>query len=433
MTELFPLSMSQYTLIVGLLSNSDLRNNGRLNTLTCCFEWKEGSIGLLEKIANQLLEKNDAFRLRPVYHFPWSLKQYIKPYEPEYFPVLKFDTEDAYEAWLTKAKDNDVRLLKDKLYDFIILERADGGYTLWIQMNHFLTDGYSMKLMANQIRALDKRFTKGEPVIMPDPGSYRDHVMKERAYRKSSQFKVDRAYWRKVFRYHKDFSFPAGSRSMKIQCEAQRITVDGKLYRKLVSFCRDNGISVSSVLMSGAAMTAHVITGATYFSMASLSYGRHDGVQRRTMGAMMNSPVMMYSVDNKKTFTDFCHDNYDENLEMLRHLRFSSLDFTPLSYLLCMSHGVNFNHSWILFSQMDYESYFVDGDPKGRMFWSNTNVSQFYAAVFDVPKEERITLELRYHTKRFDADTISKLLSAYHNVLTVLIHKSHEPMKDVLK
>ena len=425
--------MSQYTLIIGLLSHTDLKNSGRLNTLTCCFEWKEGSYELLDKIGNQLLEKNDAFRLRPVYRFPWNWKQYIVPYEKEVFPVHQFDTDEAYESWLKKEKDNDVRLLKDKLYDFRILKRADNGFTLWIQMNHFLTDGYSMKLMANQIRALDRFHSDGESVLLPEPGSYRDHVEKERSYRKSPQFKEDRAYWKKVFRYHKDFSFPAGSRSMKIHCDTKSVTVDGALYRKLVSFCRDNGISVSSALMSGSAMTANAITGATYFSMATLSYGRNDGVQRRTMGCMMNSPVMMYSVDTDKSFTHFCQGNYDENLEMLRHLRYSSLDFTPLSYGLCMSHGMNFNHSWILFSQMDYESAFVDADPKGRMFWSNTNVSQFYAAIFDVPKEERVTIELRYHTKRFNEDTISKLLSSYYNILTLLLDKPEVPMKEVLK
>ncbi|WP_312653374.1 condensation domain-containing protein [Proteiniclasticum sp.] len=433
MPDLFPLSMSQYTLIIGLLSNSDLKNSGRLNTLTCCFEWKKGSAELLSKIGNQLLEKNDAFRLRPVYHFPWKWKQYIAPYEKEVFPLLKFDDDETYESWLMKAKDNDVRLLKDKLYDFRILERADNGFTLWIQMNHFLTDGYSMKLMANQIRALDRFYTTGETGIVKEPGSYRDHVEKERSYRKSPQFKEDRAYWKKVFRYHKDFSFPAGSRSMKIHCDTKSITVEGDLYRKLVSFCRDNGLSVSSALMSGSAMTANSITAATRFSMATLSYGRNDGVLRRTMGCMMNSPVMMYSVDPSKSFTEFCRKNYEDNLEMLRHLRYSSLDFTPLSYALCMSHGMNFNHSWILFSQMDYESAFVDADPKGRMFWSNTNVSQFYAAIFDVPKEERVTLELRYQTKRFSENTIEKLLSSNYNILTLLLHEPDLPMREVLK
>ncbi|HSL87200.1 MAG TPA: condensation domain-containing protein, partial [Bacteroidales bacterium] len=211
MSELFPLSMSQYTLIIGMLSNSDIRNNRRLNTLTCCFEWNEGSIAHLENIGNRLLEKNDAFRLRPVYHFPWSWKQYIEPFKEEKFPVLKFDSDEEYEAWLLKAKDNDVLLLKDKLYDFRILTRPGNRNTLWIQMHHYLTDGYSLKLMAQQVRGLDQHLLNKVPVILPEPGSYRDFVEKEQAYRKSPQFKEDRAYWKKVFRYHKDYSFPAGS------------------------------------------------------------------------------------------------------------------------------------------------------------------------------------------------------------------------------
>ena len=433
MPDYFSLTMAQYTLIIGLLSNSDFRNNKRLNTLTCCFEWQEGSVELLENIGNKLLEENDAFRLRPVYRFPWSWKQYIVPYERRSFPVLSFESEEAYESWLMENKDNDVLLLKDPLYDFRILKRPGNGHTLWIQMHHYVTDGYSMKLMAQQVRELDRFYSQGIPRFLPKPGSYRDFVESERSYRRSEDLKEDRAYWRKIFRYHKDFSFPAGSRSMKIACHAQTLTVDGALYKALCQYARKEGISVSSVLSSCGAMVVHIMTGATCFTMATLSHGRTDGVSRRTMGCMMNSPVMMYSIDPLESFTKFCQGNYQENLEMLRHLRYSSLDFTPLSYALCMSHGMNFNHSWILISQMDYESAFVDADPRGRMFWSDTNVSQFYAAVFDVPKEGRVTLELRYQTRRFKDEEIRKLLAAYYNILSIFMRKPDQPMREVLK
>lgn len=433
MPEYFSLTMAQYTLIIGLLSNSDFKNNKRLNTLTCCFEWKEGSVELLENIGNQLLGENDAFRLRPVYGFPWSWKQYIEPHVRRSFPVLGFDSDEAYEAWLMKNKDNDVLLLKDPLYDFRILKRPGNRHTLWIQMHHFLTDGYSMKLMAQQVRELDRFYRLGEPFILPKPGSYRDFVESEKSYRRSDAFREDKAYWKKVFRYHKDFSFPAGSRSMKIPCHAQTLTVDGELYKRLCAYSRKEGISVSSALSSCAAMVTHVLTGATYFSMATLSHGRTDGVSRRTMGCMMNSPVMMYHIDPHESYAVFCHRNYNENLEMLRHLRYSSLDFTPLSYGLCMSHGLNFNHSWILISQMDYESAFVDADPKGRMFWSDTNVSQFYLAYFDVPKEGRVTLELRYQNRRFRDEGIRKILLAYGNLLTLLLREPELPMREVLE
>ena len=433
MHEMFPLTMSQYTLIIGLISNSDRKNNRRLNTLTCCFEWKEGSVELLTEIGNWILEQNDAFRLRPVYRFPWSWKQYIEPFEEIKFPVEHFDTDEAYESWLLKAKDNTVLLLKDPLYDFRILVRPGNRHTLWIQMNHFVTDGYSIKLIAQQVRALDRHFREGEPLLVPKPGSYRDYVVKEKEYRKSPQFKEDRAYWKKVFHYHKDYSSPGGARSMHIECDSQSMTIDGQLYKDLVTFAKERGISVASTLMSSAAVTAHAIKGSTYFSMASLSYGRHDGISRRTMGAMMNSPVMMFSVDKEESFTDFCARNYEQNLEMLRHIRYSNLDFTPLSYVLCTLHGMNYNHSWILFSNMDYESAFLDGEPKGRMFWSNTNVSQFYVAVFDIPKEERVTIELRYQTRRFKEDEIKKLLAAYRNILTVMIKNPEQALKELVK
>ncbi len=433
MNEKFSLTMSQYTIVTSELSSNDSKNIKRLNTLTVCFEWKEGSVELLQKIGNWLLEKNDALRLQPVYRFPWKWSQSIKPYEEEIFPIIYFDDEDEYEDWLKKEKDNHINLLKDPLYDLRILVKPDGGHTLWIQMHHFVTDGYSIKLLANQVRALNQHLSEGKPLFLPAPQSYRDYVEKEKLYRKSEQFKEDRAYWKKVFRYDKDYSFPAGSRSMKINCNSQFITIETPLYRKLSSFSKENKVSISSVLSSNAAALTYTLRGATYFSMAALSYGRHDGGTRQTVGAMMNSPIMMYRVEEEKSFTDFALKNYEQNLEMLRHVRFGNLDFTPLSYVLCTLKGMNYNHSWMLLSHMDYESAFMKGEPKGRMFWSNSNASQFYAAFFDLPKEEKVKIELRYQTQRFKDDDMKKLLSAYVNLLETVLDEPDKSLKEIAK
>ena len=433
MTEMIPLTMAQYTIVTGILSSSDVKNINRVNTLTLCFEWEKGSEELLQKIGNWLLEHNDAFRLIPMYKFPWKWKQYIKPYEKEIFPVLHFENETQYEAWLKKEKNNDIRLLKDPLYDFKILVRPDGGYTFWMQMHHFITDGYSLKLIANQVRALNQYFTKGTPLLMPHPNSYTEYVKKEKEYRKSEQYKDDRAYWKDVFRYRKDYSFPAGSRSMKVDSDSQFITIDKRLYHKLLTFCKENKLSVSSVLNSTAATVVYALKGATYFSMATLSYGRHDGKTRHTMGCMMTSPVIMYDIEEEKSFTDFCRKNYVENIEMLRHVRYSNIDFTPLSYVLCTLHGMNYNHSWMLLSHMDYESAFINGEPRGRMFWSDSNISQFYAAIFDLPKEENVKIELRYQTNRFARDEIIKLLSASVNILKAALNEPDKSLEELFK
>ncbi len=433
MSEMFPLTMAQYTVVTSELSSNDHKNIKRLNTLTVCFEWEKGSVELLQRIGNWLLEKNDAFRLKPVYRFPWKWSQSIKPYEQEEFPIVYFENDEKYEAWMHKEKDNHIHLLKDPLYDFRILVRPDHRHTLWIQMHHFVTDGYSIKLIANQVRALDQHFTREKPLFLPEPQSYRDYVTKEKLYRKSEQFKEDRAYWKNIFRYDKEYSFPAGSRSMKVDCNSQFITIEKPLYQKLSSYCKANNLSISSVLSSNAAALTYLLTGATYFSMAALSYGRHDGGTRQTIGAMMNSPIMMYRVEEEKSFTDFAIINYEKNIEMLRHARFSNIDFTPLSYVLCTLHGMNYNHSWMLLSHMDYESAFMKGEPKGRMFWSNSNASQFYAAIFDLPKEENVKIELRYQTQRFKDEDMKKLLSSYVNLLDAVLKDPDKSLKDVAK
>lgn len=111
---------------------------------------KRGTVERLRRIGNDLIWRNDCFRLVPVYYFPWHWWKYIRSFQPEKFEVVPFYTEEEYENWLQKEKDREIRLLKDQLYSIKVLRRTSRDLTLWIQMHHFLTDGYSMKLLENK-------------------------------------------------------------------------------------------------------------------------------------------------------------------------------------------------------------------------------------------------------------------------------------------
>lgn len=433
MEDLFSLSMAQYTLILGMISQTDFKNLSKLNTLTCAFEWKGGTVERLQRIGNDLISRNDCFRLVPVYRFPWHWRQYIRSFQPEKFEVVPFYTEEEYESWLQNEKDRGIRLLKDQLYSIKVLRRASGDLTLWIQMHHFLTDGYSMKLLAKEIRMLNRCYEENLPVPPASSSPYREFVEKEKEYRQSKTFKEDQTYWREKLRMRRDFSFPGGKRSMKIDCDSKSILLRGDLYEGLTSLQKELQVSMPSLLESMAALLIYRIQGNTTFTFGTLNYGRMDGRSRQTMGCMMNSPPLLIEVNPEETFASFAKRNYEENLEMLRHIRFSTLDVTPLSYGLCLSHGLNFNFNWILFSYMDYEAVFQESYPKGRMFWSNTNVSQLYAAIFDMPKNREICFELRYQKKRFQEEEIKNLLVSYRYLIRDVLDHSGFLLKEFLE
>jgi hypothetical protein len=73
---------------------------------------------------------------------------------------------------------------------------------------------------------------------------------------------------------------------------------------------------------------------------------------------------------------------------------------------------------------------FQESYPKGRMFWSNTNVSQFYAAIFDMPKNKEISFELRYQKKRFQEEDIKSLLVSYRYLVREVLERSDCRMKE---
>lgn len=327
--------MAQYTLIVGMIAQTDLKNLPKLNTLTCAFEWQGGSVELLENIGNELIRRNDSFRA-------------------------------------------------------------------------------------------------GNPPQEPKMHSYRDYVEIEKNYRNSEAFKMDRMYWKEKLAMRRDFSFPGRRRSLSTACEEKGIVLREDLYSGLLSLQDQSKISMPSLLESMAALLIYRIQENTCFTFGTLNYGRVDGGSRQTMGCMMNSPPLLMEIRPEEDFITFAKRSYEENLEMLRHIRYSTLDLTPLSYGLCLTHGMNFNFNWILFSYMDFESAFQEDFPKGRMFWSETNVSQFYAAVFHLPKVREIRFELRYQKKRFQEEEINDLLVSYRYLIREVLDHPDRPMKEFL-
>lgn len=424
----YPISQSQLGIIVSPLATLDRKRAAYFNTLTCAFEWNEPDQAAIVASANMLLKVNDALRMRMIYRFPFTFRQYFTDYEPETLDELTFDTDEAYERWLEEAKCWPVPMFAGKLYRFKLLHRPGGKATLWLQFNHLTIDGYSVKLIAQQIIRYYEAFHAGRTPEAGPVGSYVRYLEKEREYRNSKQHAEDGAYWRAAFKAQPRFSFPAGRRKMNLEATSEWLVIEGELYDRLNEFCRGQGCSQSSVLMTLAALTTYALTGKDNFSIASLSYGRMDAVARRTIGCMVSNPVVMYLVNPQLSFAEYALESYRNGLEMMRHLRYEGSRMTVYSYPKCVKAGFNFNYAWLLFSPMDFESVFRETGIRGRMFWSNSMIPQLYCAVFDIPKENRVEIELRYQVKGFSAKQIRRILDTAINILTRALEDPEKPM-----
>ena len=379
----------------------------------------ECDIDALEKAFNDLVRFNDSLRLR-LFRSPKGIRQYIRDFEPQHLPRVSLDGEAAFTAYLEGIYQNKIGMFDQNLVWARLLILGPGDGVLLMRIHHAAIDGYSVRLIFEQLEKYYECARRGEN---PEPGqifSVIKYFEMQEAYARSAQHQSDRKYWLHLFTHQRRFSFPAGYRSEHGECSSEKLNIGQDAYFRLQDLARQSSCTLQSLLMTLAAVTTCVVTGKDNFTIFSLTHGRLNKYLKNTVGCMMNTVPVFYDLNMDIPVQSLFRTCYVEFLEMLSHGRLPLGEQVPMSYPEAIKHFFNFNPSWLMFSCMEYGDLFAHASYKMELLRAANQPHQFYLSMFEI-LGERLELELSYQTRKYKPDTVKMLLSAYSSVIQATI------------
>ena len=271
--------------------------------------------GLLTAGLNEIIRKNDALRLRPVFRDGGVFLD-VDPYVPRVYRKFTFDTQEAFLRW-AEGKINTSVFGEPGMWTAYIIGVSGRSGILNIG-HHAMSDGLNVVILYRQLI----RYLSGE---LPEERSFIPHLEAMEAYRRSDRMERDGRFWQDLLKTDYQprlFSAAAGPFE---PCVNEPFSLDTDTVCGMEAFCEENGFSESTLLYAAAAAAAYSLSRAERFSLGIPVLGRSTQNEMQTMGLFMHIVPMIADVRGQ-TFRSFLQYVQEQVFDLFRHRRFTAYD-----------------------------------------------------------------------------------------------------------
>lgn len=425
--ELYRLSSSQKELTLGEFppEKCDLWNMVGFHSYIA----ENCRLDLLEKCWNRVVETHDALRLRMVGRI--VRRQYIEDYAYETLPIVKVDGREGFNALEKKERAAAVPMFGGALYRITLVDCGNGAGGMIACLHNLCCDGYTLEMIFEQLESLYDLALRGEEFPVCKEYSYLDYLKQDRKYFKSGECKKDYKWWKEKYRALHHYSIPAGRTTKNVRTDLVVSETSEELYKKMDAFSEEVSSPVTSVIMSAMALSTYRLTGKTCFCFFNLSHGRRTFALRHTAGCMFLVNPVFFQIDAEKSFREMVKQDYMNYLEFLQHGRLPWEKHLDLSYFESVKLGFNFHHHWIYFSPMGLGGLSAESKLGLEAFDEDVLENPFYCAVYDMPEENLLHIDLNYQMAKFSAEQMEHARQTFEDVLAWSLEHPDRKIQDM--
>lgn len=283
---------------------------------------------LLEKSINKFIELNDSFNIKLCFDDNGSIKQFFSNF---IFQKIDLINLNSYDDLLNKEKElieNPFSLLNTPLYKFIMFKFPDETGGIILIAHHIIVDGFACNFVANKIAYIYNCLLNNQQ-ILPDFYSYKDYILSEKEYIKSSKFEKDKKYWNKLFNDVPEtvalstYTNTSIGTFENINSYREIFTLKKDLLSKINDFCNLYKISKYNFFMAIYSLYIGRVNDVTDFVIGTPILNRINFKEKNTTGMFINTIPFRCTFNSNITFTEYLNKIYIQSINMLRHQKYS--------------------------------------------------------------------------------------------------------------
>lgn len=277
----------------------------------------------IETALMHLIEKHEAFRTQ-IHQKEGVFCQYIRPFKA--FPLDYMDFSDTFgkkrfRNWLDKARNQAFHLTDSQLFYAVILKLPEGKTALFLNIHHIISDGYTFKLLINQLQLLYKQCVNGENLYIPVPNSHIEYLKYEEEYAASLKFQKDRQFWKDSFEQLPPEMVHPMIRNRKPNIEVEHILqkIDVQCGRDILEFCHFHKISWFGLMLGAWSIYLQKVCHQEKITLGSMTHNRNREEMKNMAGMFVNAVPLISTPDPEANCIDFLKNNYDDCRHILKN------------------------------------------------------------------------------------------------------------------
>lgn len=262
----------------------------------------------LKKAINTFIENHDGIRLR-IYEHDGKVSQFIAPYKDYNLDFNDFsnypDPHLAHEKWINKVMGEPFFLLaKAPLFYFSIYKVSDELYGYIAKFHHIVSDGWTMKIMTDQICNIYSKLIEGEDIYdQIQASSYLEYMHKEHSYFHSKRFEKDKTFWNNEFEKLPDI--PLKPIFTRTEGKRKTFELDETLSSKIHNYVERYRFSMNDLFLALMFVYLNKTTQQKDIVIGNPVLNRSGAKERSLVGMFTSTMPLRMHINGDGTFTNF--------------------------------------------------------------------------------------------------------------------------------
>jgi non-ribosomal peptide synthetase component F len=327
---------------------------------------------------------------------------------------------------------------KGPLFRIRVFRRSEEDHLIAMTMHHIISDGWSMRILGEEIRSLYVAFSAGLRSPLEElPIQYGDYAYWQRSQLAGGLLDRQLKYWKSTLADLPGLELPTDHVRPPLQTSkggVARIEIPPALTQQLADLSRGQRTTMFMTLLAGFSTLLSLWTSQTDIVVGTPIAGRTDPLVERLIGFFVNNLVLRTDLSGDPTFTDvlrkvrdvalgaYTHPDlpFEKLVEALKPAR--DLSRSPLFQVLINSHELETSSTPQSDGVFDVEEDLLSSERANSKFDLNLYLKQH---------EGVVRISLVYNLDLFKPETIEKLLQRYLSILRSAAQRPEARLSDL--
>jgi amino acid adenylation domain-containing protein len=300
---------------------------------------------------------------------------------------------------------------------------------LLINLHHLVGDGWSIKVLVQELSTIYQAFCAGQPSQLPQiPVQYTDFVYWQRNWLQGQVIEKHLAYWKQQLGGNLPvLQLPTDRPRPPIQTfrgSQQKFVLSTKLTEAIKQLSQQEGATLFMTLLAAFQTLLYRYAGQEDILVGSPIANRNRAELEQLIGCFVNTLVLRTNLEGNPTFTQLLGRVRKVAVEAYTH---QDLPFEKLVEALHPNRDLSYNP---LFQVM-----FVLQNPGANSIWKTeeleTGTAKFDILLSMIDSEQGLTGTLEYNTDLFNSDTIVRMVGHFQTLLEGVVSDPYQSISQL--
>lgn len=349
------------------------------------------------------------------------------------------DNDESVELkWAELLKRESVRIFnleEAPLIHFTLVRFDTNKYRLIIVMHHIITDGWSIKILVDDLmKVYSSRLSEEVKILKKLDIQFADYAAWQKENFTKNKYDEHISYWKNKFKEPVELPDLIKDNEKKIteseEAAYYETTIDTEFHTQLIKYCKENQITLYMLMMSCFGLLISKYARSKDFVIGTPVANRPFRELEEVIGYFVNTLPIRFHIDAKMSIKEYLQQMKTEIASCFSH---QELPFSEIVATTAINRRLVENPLFnIMFSLQNMpKSVLQLPDLEVKSYGINLQHTKFDMSLFVDEDVNNLKITLEYKKELWYAETIASLIDGYKKILKEIISKSKSFLHEI--